>query len=296
MKILKKGILTLGILAVLLVAVFLAGRYGWKVLGFRVCQGAGIESVEVEEGAVRIRGFYPYSFPSGFCGYVAKEEGEKLYVGFRFSGLFGVFETGHFDITIPVQGDIQEVILKTQKNEYPIWDGVTEDVPEDVPNPMEQPSVLEGYAMVIGEYHAALSAGWDGAEMMEQGLNYMTVDSFFANPLEETGYAVTDVDGDGVEELVIGSLVEDDFFGKLIFSMYVLDEEGVPRLILDSTERNRYYYAGDNRFANLGSSGWNDSFVTTLKLEVGELIDMTFTTDPKNYVQMELIPFGQWTK
>lgn len=123
MNILKKGLLTLGIVVVLLVAVFLAGRYGWKVLGFRACQGAGIESVEVEEGVVHIRGFYPGSFPQGFCGYVAKEEGEKLYVGFRFSGLFGSLVTGDFDITIPVSGEIRQVILKTSQHEFPIWGG-----------------------------------------------------------------------------------------------------------------------------------------------------------------------------
>ena len=55
-------------------------------------------------------------------------------------------------------------------------------------------------------------------------------------------------------------------------------------------ERDRYYYAGGNRFANLGSSSATDSFVTTLKLEGEGLVDMTFTTDPAAYVQMELAP------
>ena len=107
---------------------------------------------------------------------------------------------------------------------------------------------------------------------------------------------VTDLDGDGTEELAIGSMVEDEFFGKMIFSLYTLDGDGVPQLLFDSTERNRYYYAGGFRFANLGSSDWNDSFVTTLKLEDKELIDMTYTTDPADYVQMELTPFSQWVK
>lgn len=44
-----------------------------------------------------------------------------LYVGFRFSAVFGFFETGNFDITIPVKGEINEVVLKTSMNETVLW-------------------------------------------------------------------------------------------------------------------------------------------------------------------------------
>ena len=33
-----------------------------------------------------------------------------------------------------------------------------------------------------------------------------------------------------------------------------------------------------------------------LKLEEGEMIDMTYTTAPADYVQLELTPFSQWVK
>ena len=106
---------------VTLTAIFFAGRYGWKLGGFRACQGAGIDSVEVTENAVHMTGFYPGSFPEGFCGYYSEEQDGKLYVGFRFSALFGFFETGDFDITIPTEGDIDEVIIKTDMVETSIW-------------------------------------------------------------------------------------------------------------------------------------------------------------------------------
>jgi len=87
----------------------------------------------VEEDHVRIRGFYPGSFPQGFLGYHAEQEGSTLYMGFKFSGLFGIFETGDFDITIPVKGKISEVVIKTKTYEYPVWPelGSTEDLPTD---------------------------------------------------------------------------------------------------------------------------------------------------------------------
>ena len=121
MKALKRVLTVMVVIVILVAAVFFAGRYGWKLGGFRACQGAGISSLEVHEKYVHITGFYPGSFPEGFCGYYAKEQDGKLYVGFHFSAVFGFFETGDFDITIPVKGEINEVILKTRMNEASLW-------------------------------------------------------------------------------------------------------------------------------------------------------------------------------
>lgn len=125
MKTLKRILIILLAVVVTLTAIFLAGRYGWKLGGFRACQGAGIDSVKVTGNAVHMTGFYPGSFPEGFCGYYSEERDGKLYVGFRFSALFGFFETGDFDITIPTEGTIQEVIIKTDMVEISVWNAQT---------------------------------------------------------------------------------------------------------------------------------------------------------------------------
>ena len=283
MRLLKRAFTAVALLAALLIIIFLVGRYGWKLGGFNACQGAFLDLGEVDESAVHIKGGYPGSFPSGFCGYYAREQEGNLYVGFHFSSVFGFFETGNFDITIPVETEIQQVILKTADHEFPVWSREEETDP-----------IPEAYAPVLEEYFTALSENWDAAQMIEHNLNYMAADSFFEEPPEDIGYAIADLDGDGIQELAIGTGKDDPFFGKLIFSLYTLDESGAPKLLLDSTERNRYYYAGGFCFANQCSSGWNDSFETTLKLEDRELIDMTYTTHPEDYVQMELTPFAQW--
>lgn len=116
-----KWIVALAIAIFILLAVFLMGRFGWRLGGFSACQSAEIESVTVEADAVRIQGFCPGSFPEGFCGYYARQSGSRLFVGFRFSGVFGFFETGDFDIFIPIKGEITEVIMKSSSNEYTIW-------------------------------------------------------------------------------------------------------------------------------------------------------------------------------
>lgn len=123
MKAGKKILYLIAGAVIILFLVFSAGRYGWKVFGFSACQGAGITKVAVSDSNVQITGFYPGSFPEGFCGYYARQEGTRLYAGFRFSALFGMFETGDFSVSIPVKGEIDEVILKTAENETLIWDG-----------------------------------------------------------------------------------------------------------------------------------------------------------------------------
>lgn len=60
------------------------------------------------------------SNPTGFLGYHAEQVDDTPYIGFRFSALFGIFETGDFDITNPTDGKIREVIIKTKDSEYPL--------------------------------------------------------------------------------------------------------------------------------------------------------------------------------
>lgn len=107
--------------AALLIAVFLGGRYGWKLLGFSACETAGIEQIHVEEGSVRICGYCPGLVPEGFLGYYAEQANGTLYIGFRFSALFGFFETGDFEITVPTEGTVDRVVLKSAEREYTLW-------------------------------------------------------------------------------------------------------------------------------------------------------------------------------
>ena len=146
MKFIKTVIITLLVMAILFTGIFMAGRYGWKVFGFRACEEAAITSVDVSGSAVTIKGFYPGSFPEGFCGCYTEELGGKLYVGFRFSAVFGIFETGDFHVAIPVEGEIDEVILKTGQGERSIWtkEAATLDTADDSDTTMtEAPTAAE---------------------------------------------------------------------------------------------------------------------------------------------------------
>ena len=121
----------------LLTAVFLGGRYGWKLFGFQACDTAGIEDIQVEDGQVRLRGFDPGSFPRGFLGYHAEQTDGTLSIGFRFSGIFGFFETGDFDITVPTNGTVTKIVLKSRDHEYVLWPREEEEHAPDVEEPRE---------------------------------------------------------------------------------------------------------------------------------------------------------------
>ena len=393
-SILKTVSVILLVLAIIVSIIFLIGRYGWKLFGFTACETAGIEQVNVEKDHVRIRGFYPGSFPQGFLGYHAEQADHTLYVGFKFSTLFGIFETGDFDITIPTKGTVTQVVVRSGEHEYTVWpqeaeffvneaeatengiyvrlerndvysvgwyfenkcggmtnadgtaleggknifldtdvfytasnlerpipvmlvfsdkDGETiahVNLSYDPESPVltatltadariyvngiepEKLAVPVVYEPILKQYRSALEERWTGQQLVDAGLNFMIKDV----PSEAVGYAVDDLDDDGVPELVIGTIAGDEFYGKLVFVFYTVDDDCEPVQIFSSIERDRYYYAGGVRFANLGSSAFDDSYVTTLKLEGEGLVDMTFTTDPEDYVQMQLVPIAEGDK
>ena len=271
-------------IAVILVlsAIFLIGRYGWKLGGFRSCESAGVAQIQVEEDHIRILGFYPGSFPRGFLGYYAEQEGSTLYVGFKFSSLFGLFETGDFDITIPTKGTVTHIVVKSGQQEITVWP--KEETLTDEAEVTE--NGLSAYEPIVLQYRTALEENWSGQQLVDADMNFMVQNV----PPETVGYAVEDLDGNGTPELIIGTNCADVFYEKMVFLLYTVGENGEPVQLFSSIERNRYYFAGGSRFANLGSSSADSSFATTWKLEGEELVDMTCTTDPKDYVQMALPP------
>ena len=271
-------------IAVILVlsSIFLIGRYGWKLGGFRSCESAGVAQIQVEEDHIRILGFYPGSFPQGFLGYYAEQEGSTLYVGFKFSSLFGLFETGDFDITIPTKGTVTHIVVKSGQQEITVWP--KEETLTDEAEVTE--NGLSAYEPIVLQYRTALEENWSGQQLVDADMNFMVQNV----PPETVGYAVEDLDGNGTPELIIGTNCADVFYEKMVFLLYTVGENGEPVHLFSSIERNRYYFAGGSRFANLGSSSADRSFATTWKLEGEELVDMTCTTDPKDYVQMALTP------
>ncbi len=112
------------------------------------------------------------------------------------------------------------------------------------------------YKEILDNYYEALC----DKENMEQVSNYLInylytyVESEENNRLMDVGYYISDIDGNGIPELLIGNLSDDSFLKDMVFEVYTLVDDK-PELIFSGMERNRYYLRSDGKFANEGSSG-----------------------------------------
>ncbi|MBE5962805.1 MAG: hypothetical protein E7256_15750 [Lachnospiraceae bacterium] len=130
-KRLKKVLLALGGIVAGVFLIFVAFRYGWRLFGFSMCKdNVGFESVIVKEDEVTLKCFNADSFSFDcMIGYKAKQEGDILYVGVKYNTLLGVLpdDVGSGEFTVPVKGEINQVILKGRDKELIIWDRAGND-------------------------------------------------------------------------------------------------------------------------------------------------------------------------
>ncbi len=108
-------------LVILVTGVFLCGRFGWKLQGFRACEVPKIHSVTVENGFVHISGTHIGVPPKGFLGYLSDEIPGQVHMGLRFAGFFGIFEDSEFSVSVPVDSKITQVYLVDSTGSHLIW-------------------------------------------------------------------------------------------------------------------------------------------------------------------------------
>ena len=137
MKTLLKILLMIALVAVLL---FVAGRYGWRVLGFAACDAPSTnyaETVTVEDATVRIFGGTASSF-SSYVGSIHELTDGRLYVGIKHNGFLGFLQRlGGFSLAIPTEGQtVTAIYFKGNNEERLIWtqaDGVIRNTPASNP-------------------------------------------------------------------------------------------------------------------------------------------------------------------
>ena len=111
------------------------------------------------------------------------------------------------------------------------------------------------YSSILGGYYIALSDGYSASMLEEYGLNPLCAYYDYS----QVGYAIKDVDGNGIPELLIGEIGEWGGGSGAFFDLYTLTD-GQPVRVFASSERERYYLCQDGAIAAEGSSGADDSF------------------------------------
>ena len=102
------------------------------------------------------------------------------------------------------------------------------------------------YQPVIDDMFKAAMGEYDAGNVPEGGVGLM---EGYGDMLWDAGFAVTDLSGDGIPELLIGSLGS-----GMIFAVFTVSG-GAPKLVLEGWYRNAYYLLQDGTIYNRGSGG-----------------------------------------
>lgn len=106
------------------------------------------------------------------------------------------------------------------------------------------------YDEIIRKYYEGMTSGWSMEKFAENNLCYLAGSEMGENTL---GYCTMDINGDGIDELMIGGADEDVDTG-MFYDLYTI-VDGQRALVASSGERDRYYLCEDHTIANEGSGG-----------------------------------------
>ncbi len=117
------------------------------------------------------------------------------------------------------------------------------------------------YPVVLGQLSAAISEGWNAGKLEKAGMSpmYYAMSMYEdGDLLDRIGFAYHDINLDGVDELLIGEVAEDEQ-DSVIYDIYTMADRE-PAHVVSGTARNRYYITGDREVCNEYSNNMGESF------------------------------------
>lgn len=124
------------------------------------------------------------------------------------------------------------------------------------------------YNEVINKHIKAITEKWDSTRLEKENMSYMynviakNVDT--SKVLNSIGYKYYDLNGDGIEELLIGEIAQDKWKG-VIYDVYTMVNRK-PAHVISGGTRNRFYVCDDLFLCNEYSSGANESGIRVYNL------------------------------
>ena len=163
----------------------------------------------------------------------------------------------------------------------------------------DAPPAIDGipelYQEVLNRYYAVVRDQWPADRLMDLALTAM-VEHYGEAPLDNIGFLLMDVNGNGNLELLIGTTSPAEEGGTVIFSMYSDPEN--PFINLHSLEGEVYYlHAGETEGTYVAEIGGEDAAWLLGAEEGDSLVDIHYqegTLDPAERLTLELTPFSQY--
>lgn len=155
--------------------------------------------------------------------------------------------------------------------------------------------IPELYQEILNKFHAVVRDEWPSEQLMD--LAAMTMAEYYGDAsLDNIGFILMDVNGNGNQELMIGTTSPVEEGGTAIFCMYSDPEN--PFVSLHSLEGEVYYlHAGEADGTYLAEIDGRDAAWLLGAMEGEGIVDTQYqegAMDPAGRLTLEMIPFSQY--
>ena len=130
-----------------------------------------------------------------------------------------------------------------------------------------------GYADIVSFLVQGFHCRWEGMSPEERGLSPV-----YSYNSPYAGYTIKDIDGNGIDELLIGDMFENgDYF---LYDIYTINpKDGTIIHLADGGERDRFKINGNGVIIEEGSNSAFDSFQKGYSIVDGQLVGINGWND-----------------
>ena len=163
----------------------------------------------------------------------------------------------------------------------------------------DSPSALDGipkrYEELLNKYYVAVRDRWPADRLGDLAAQPMP-EYYGDASLDSIGFALTDLNRDGIQELLIGTTAPTAQGGTAVFCIY--DDPETPSFAISSAEGETYYLhagaAADSYLAEICGQNYGWLLSSTPGYSGLDINYQEGTPDPAGRLTLELIPFSRY--
>ena len=126
------------------------------------------------------------------------------------------------------------------------------------------------YQDIINFVQTGFQEGWQNSSPEDKGLSPV-----FSYRAPTAGYALIDINRDGVMELLLGDTIDDNGNDYAMYDIFTFDtRNGTLNHVLSGGERDRFHFNGGGIIIEEGANSAEDSFTKCYQLEDGDVKEL----------------------